>query len=82
MCCREPMWHPRWGWGPSRARWGGPPWWACPCEEEAEEQAPFDFRRHFESKANVAERLERYLQALEAESEAVRERLAELRGSA
>lgn len=91
MCCRGPMrhhghhgrhgGHPRWGWGPPGARRGGPWWAGRHHEEEVEEEAPFGFHRHFESKAEKAERLERYLQALEAEAEAVRERLAELRGT-
>lgn len=42
-------------------------------------ETAFGFRRHFESKAEATERLERYLKALEAEAQAVRERLAELR---
>lgn len=88
MCCRGPMGHHerhgghfRWGWGSPGARWGGPWWAGRHHEEEVEEEAPFGFHRHFESQAEKAARLERYLQALEAEAEAVRERLAELQGA-
>jgi hypothetical protein len=36
------------------------------CEKEAEEQTSFGFRMHFESRAELVKRLERYLIALEA----------------
>lgn len=78
MCCQRPMRRYEWRGRHSRgAWWGGPPR-VC-CHEMAEEEIAFGFRRRFESKAEAAERLERYLKALEAEAQAVRERLDELR---